>query len=92
MTAIILAAGIGKRLRPLKNNIPKTLVPVNVKPLIERQTEYLKEIGVKEIEVVTGYLREKFNYLRTKYATPRYTTTSMTSITTSTACISHVSF
>ncbi|EHD50490.1 licC domain protein [Streptococcus pneumoniae 6901-05] len=43
MKAIILAAGLGTRLRPMTENTPKALVQVNQKPLIEYQIEFLKE-------------------------------------------------
>ncbi|MEN1937278.1 sugar phosphate nucleotidyltransferase [Paenibacillus sp. 102] len=67
MRAILLAAGMGTRLRPLTLTTPKSLVEVNGKPMLERQIEYLQEIGVQEIIVVTGYLAEKFDYLIDKY-------------------------
>lgn len=67
MNAIILAAGMGTRLRPLTDNRPKALVKVNDQAIIERQIEYLKEIAIEEIIVVTGYLHEKFDYLTDKY-------------------------
>ncbi|KEI10668.1 CTP:phosphocholine cytidylyltransferase [Clostridium sp. K25] len=67
MRAIILAAGKGTRLRPLTENIPKPLVKVNGKPIIERQIECLIEKGIREIIIVTGYLAEKFNYIQQKY-------------------------
>ncbi|WIG78059.1 NTP transferase domain-containing protein [Photobacterium damselae] len=67
MRAIILAAGLGSRLRPITNNIPKSLISVNNKPLIETQIEYLHDIGINDIVIVTGYLSEKFAYLRDKY-------------------------
>ncbi len=67
MRAILLAAGMGTRLRPLTLTTPKSLVPVNGKPMLEIQIEYLQEIGVEEIVVVTGYLQEKFAYLAEKY-------------------------
>ncbi|MGG5460749.1 NTP transferase domain-containing protein [Clostridium sp. B9] len=67
MRAILLAAGMGTRLRPLTLGTPKSLIEVNGKPLLERQVEYLKEKGVEEIIVVTGYLAEKFDYLKEKY-------------------------
>ena len=43
MKSIILAAGLGTRLRPMTENTPKALVQVNQKPLIEYQIEFLKE-------------------------------------------------
>ena len=43
MRAIILAAGLGTRLRPMTDNTPKALIKVNDKPLVEYQIEYLKE-------------------------------------------------
>ena len=67
MNAIILAAGMGTRLSPLTDNNPKALVKVNDEAMIERQINYLKQIGINEIIVVTGYLHEKFNYLANKY-------------------------
>lgn len=67
MRAILLAAGMGTRLRPLTLETPKSLIEVNGKPLLERQVEFLKEKGIKEIIVVTGYLNKKFEYLKEKY-------------------------
>ncbi|WP_318462733.1 sugar phosphate nucleotidyltransferase [Photobacterium leiognathi] len=67
MRAIILAAGLGSRLRPLTNVTPKSLLCVNGKPLIETQIEYLHEIGINDITILTGYLSTKFNYLTEKY-------------------------
>lgn len=67
MRAIILAAGLGTRLRPLTLTTPKALTVVNGKPMLERQVEFIQEIGVEEIIVVTGYLAEKFEYLKEKY-------------------------
>jgi L-glutamine-phosphate cytidylyltransferase len=68
MRAILLAAGMGTRLRPLTNNTPKSLVPVAGEPMAERQIRFLKEKGIDEIIVVTGYLHEKFDYLKEKYS------------------------
>jgi L-glutamine-phosphate cytidylyltransferase len=57
-TAIILAAGQGTRLRPLTDNIPKCMVEVAGKSLIEWQLETMKKCGIKKIIVVTGYKQE----------------------------------
>ena len=67
MKAIILAAGLGTRLRPMTENTPKALVKVNQKPLVEYQIEFLKERGIDEIIIVIGYLKEQFDYLKEKY-------------------------
>ena len=63
MKAIILAGGRGKRLRPITDKIPKPLIPINEKPLIERSIKYLKKYGITDIIVSSGYksnLIEKF--------------------------------
>ncbi|NKE08211.1 sugar phosphate nucleotidyltransferase [Mesobacillus selenatarsenatis] len=67
MKAIILAAGMGTRLRPLTSDTPKALVKVNGKPMAERQIEFLIEKGIEDITILTGYLHEKFDYLKEKY-------------------------
>lgn len=53
--ALILAAGLGTRLAPITNSIPKSLVPVNGKPIIFKQIENLKNNGINDITVVSGY-------------------------------------
>ncbi len=65
--AILMAAGLGKRMRPLTERIPKPLVKVNGTPMIETVIRGLKNRGVKEIYVVTGYLGHEFSYLCSKY-------------------------
>lgn len=67
MNAIILAAGMGIRLRPLTNEIPKCLVKVNGTPMIERQIQYLHESGITDITLISGYKAEKLDYLKEKY-------------------------
>ena len=67
MNAIILAAGMGTRLRPLTNEIPKCLVAVNGVPMVERQIEFLKAAGIDDITLVSGYKAEKLDYLKGKY-------------------------
>ncbi|WP_026885078.1 CTP--phosphocholine cytidylyltransferase [Clostridium beijerinckii] len=67
MRAILMAAGMGTRLRPLTENTPKSLIEVNGMSLLERQIINLKEIGIDEIIVLTGYLHEKFDEIVKKY-------------------------
>ena len=57
--AIILAAGVGSRLRPYTDQLPKGMVEVNDKPILEYQFEALKQAGIDEIVVVCGYLKDK---------------------------------
>jgi len=66
MNAIIIAAGSGKRInKDLK--IPKSLVKVNGKPIIDYQISVLKQAGIDEIVVITGPYSEKFNLDNAKY-------------------------
>ena len=67
MNAIILSAGMGTRLRPLTNEIPKCLVKVSGVPMVERQIQYLHEAGITDITLVSGYKAEKLDYLKDKY-------------------------
>lgn len=55
MKALILAAGLGTRLAPITDSIPKSLVQVNGKPIIFKQIESLMENGISDITVVAGY-------------------------------------
>ena len=67
MKAIILAAGEGSRMCKLTQNIPKPLVNVNGKSIIERQLSSLKQNGVLDIIIVTGTHHEKFNFKNVVY-------------------------
>jgi len=59
MKAMILAAGLGTRLRPLTDNIPKALVEINGRTLLEITIERLKSFGITEIIVNTHHHAEK---------------------------------
>ena len=65
--AIILAAGYGLRMVPINRNKPKALLFVDGKSLIERQIEQLQEVGITDITIVVGYIKEAFDYLTDKY-------------------------
>ena len=56
MKALILAAGLGSRLAPLTDHLPKSLVEVNGTPILMKQIENLHENGITDITVVSGYL------------------------------------
>ena len=58
--AIIMAAGIGKRMQPLTFEIPKPLVKVNGVRMIDTVVDGLRTNGIKEIYVVVGHLKEQF--------------------------------
>ena len=64
---IILAAGLGSRMRPLTEHMPKPLVPVCGKPMIETILDAMVEAGMERIYIVTGYLGEQFEPLCAKY-------------------------
>lgn len=57
--AVILAGGEGKRLRPFTKNNPKPMIPINGKPFITYPIELLKNNGIQEVIILTGYLQNK---------------------------------
>lgn len=59
MQALILAGGVGTRLRPLTNIIPKPMVPILGKPFLEYQIELLKSYGITDVILSIGYLGEQ---------------------------------
>ena len=58
-TAIILAGGLGTRLRPLTDNIPKPLLPIKGKPILQHILENLKKNGILNIIISLGYKSEQ---------------------------------
>ena len=66
-TAVILAAGIGSRLRTIISNKPKGFINIGDISLIERSIKLLKEAGIKKIYVVTGYLSHYYTSLSKNY-------------------------
>jgi mannose-1-phosphate guanylyltransferase len=56
LRALLLAAGLGTRLRPLTNNVPKCLVPIHGRPLLDYWLETLLGHGVEEVLINTHYM------------------------------------
>ncbi len=67
LKAIIIAAGMGKRLNPMTNDIPKCLLKIGDKTIMERQLETLKLCGITDTVVVRGYQGNKINFPDIKY-------------------------
>ena len=59
MKAVILCAGKGERLRPLTENIPKPMIPIDNKPVLEYLIKLCKKHRINEIAINTSYLPEK---------------------------------
>ncbi len=62
MITVILAGGLGKRLRPLTSDRPKPMIQINNTPIIELQVKWLKKFGITDIIVLVGHLREKIKH------------------------------
>ena len=67
MKAVFIAAGQGSRLGSLTNDLPKPLVDVNGKSIIERQIDLLHKKNINDIVIVTGYKKEKFTFKNIEY-------------------------
>lgn len=67
--AIVLAAGRGERMRPLTDEMPKPMVRVDGRRIIDTLLAALVAAGIPEIYVVRGYLGEKFDALKEEYPT-----------------------
>ena len=68
MKAIILAAGVGSRIRPLTDNCPKSLLKVDGKTILEMMISHIQGCGINEIIFVLGYLQEQIkDFVKTNF-------------------------
>lgn len=78
MISIILAAGKGTRLMPLTKSKPKCMVELNHKPLLKHQIDVLINNGIKDINVIGGYLHETIDFKEiTLHQNPEFAITNM---------------
>jgi len=68
MKAIILAAGVGSRIKPLTDNCPKTLLKVGDNTILEMMISRIQDCGINDIIIVVGHLKEQIkDYVKTKF-------------------------
>ncbi|ECP7379367.1 NTP transferase domain-containing protein [Campylobacter coli] len=75
MQAIVLAGGLGTRLRSVVQDLPKPMAPINGKPFLAFVLEYLKKQGITEIilsvsykyELIQEYFKDKFHSVKIRY-------------------------
>lgn len=78
MRAIILAAGEGRRLRPLTEDRPKCMVEYRGKPLLDYQLATMRECGIKDILMIKGYRADSFHREGvSEVLNPRFDSTNM---------------
>ena len=65
--AIIIAAGLGSRLKPYTNSMPKCMLDFGGKTLLERQMKAYRSCGISDISVVRGHMKEKISYPNITY-------------------------
>lgn len=74
MKAVILAAGVGSRIRPLIDKTPKSLLKVGDKTILQRMVDNILDLGIKQIAVVTGYREEQIkDFLSKAYPSMNFT-------------------
>ena len=68
LKAIILAAGVGSRIRPLTDSCPKSLLMVAGKPILERMIGHIQACGITEVIFVLGYINDQIEeFVRVKF-------------------------
>jgi dTDP-glucose pyrophosphorylase/CBS domain-containing protein len=59
LTAVVMAGGYGTRLRPLTERVPKPMLPIGDRPLMELIIEQLRQSGIRQVKVTTNYLADR---------------------------------
>src|SRR3989338_9157123 len=67
MKAIIIAAGPSKRLRPLTDDIPKCMLKIDGKPILQNTIDLFRNNGINDISVIRGYKKDKINFPKVTY-------------------------
>ena len=67
MRAIIIAAGLGSRLKPYTNNLPKILVKIGKTNILESQLKVFKSLNIRDINLIVGHKKEQFETKKIKY-------------------------
>lgn len=67
MKAIFLAAGVGSRLKPLTDTLPKCMVEIHGKPILQYGIEAMNNAGINNVVVIRGYLPDKINFTGVRY-------------------------
>ena len=67
LKALIVAAGLGSRLKKHTENLPKCMLDFGGKTLLQRQLDSYKKCGIKDISLIRGYKKEKIKYKGIKY-------------------------
>ena len=67
MKAIIIAAGPSKRLMPLTEDLPKCMLKIDGKPIIQNAIELFRNNSINDISVIRGWKREKINFPNVTY-------------------------
>ena len=65
--ALVIAAGLGSRLKKHTENLPKCMLDFGGKTLLQRQLDSYKKNGIKDISLIRGYKKEKINYKGIRY-------------------------
>lgn len=67
MKGIIIAAGVGRRLKPLTDDKPKCMLEIRGEPILKKTVDSFRKIGVNDISIITGYKKEKINFSNVTY-------------------------